>query len=363
MCGITGLVDRRRSHSPAALTSIVSAMAATLAHRGPDGRGAWIDPTTGVALGHTRLAIIDLSDAGHQPMCSGNGHFVITYNGEVYNAGELRRELQALGHGFRGHSDTEVIVEGCAAWGVRGCVERLIGMFAFATWDRRTRTLSLARDRLGIKPLYWGAFPHLFLFGSELKALRAHDGWSPEIDRDALASYIRHGYVPAPWSIYRGVHKLEAGSMLTVQPGGEPKVERYWDLQAFVAKHGGAPSQLSDDEAIAHLEALLRDAIRRRMVADVPLGAFLSGGIDSSTVVALMQTESNRPIHTFSIGFTEAQYDEAPYARAVAGHLGPTIPNSTSSPATRPRSSRDFPNGSTSRLAIPRRFQHIFWPP
>jgi asparagine synthase (glutamine-hydrolysing) len=297
-------------------------MADMLVHRGPDAGDVWLDPEAGLALGHRRLSIIDLSPAGAQPMVSSCGRFVISYNGEVYNAGELRPELEAAGRRFRGHSDTEAIVEGAAVWGVEATVERLIGMFAMALWDRQERALYLVRDRLGIKPLYWAEFDGRLLFGSELKALRANPGWAPELDRDAALSYLRFGYVPAPDTIYRRVYKLPAGTILQCSAGGQPVITPYWSLQDIARR--GQSERFSGDEGDAAdaLDALLRDAIRRRMVADVPLGAFLSGGIDSSTVVALMQAQSSRPVRTFSIGFHEQEYNEGENAAAVARHLG-----------------------------------------
>jgi asparagine synthase (glutamine-hydrolysing) len=316
MCGITGIVDPRAT--PDALARWAKAMADALAYRGPDSHDIWVDATGGFATGHRRLAIVDLTPTGAQPMHSACGRYVISYNGEVYNGPELAPELEARGIRFRGHSDTEVILEGCAAWGVRATCERLIGMFAFALWDRQERRLWLVRDRLGIKPVYWLQRGPLFLFGSELKALRVHDGWTPELDRDALAAYLRHVYVPAPHTIYRGVRKLEPGTILTVDANGV-RQERFWELLP-IATSGIV--ERSDAEAIEQLDALARDAVKRRMVADVPLGAFLSGGVDSSTVVALMQAQSNRPVRTFTIGFHEAAYDEASHAAAVAKHLG-----------------------------------------
>lgn len=300
----------------------VRAMAETIRHRGPDGDGAWYDPAAGIALGHRRLAIIDLSDAGAQPMVSADGRYVVTYNGEIYNFEALAKELEQTGHRFRGRSDTEVLVEACAAWGVERTVGKLIGMFAFALWDRQERRLVLARDRLGIKPLYWGRFGGLFLFGSELKALRAHPGWTAEIDRDALAAYFRFAYVPEPLGIYAGIQKLPPGTLLTVADGGEPEIVRYWDPRAVARDGASDPSRLTDNEAADALDTLLRDAVGRRMVADVPLGAFLSGGIDSSAVAALMQAQSTRRVRTFTIGFNEPGYDEAKHAKAVAAHLG-----------------------------------------
>ena len=249
---------------------------------------------------------------------------MLTYNGEIYNHAELRAELSASGRIFRGHSDTEVLVEACAAWGVEATVGKLVGMFAFAVWDRATRTLTLARDRIGLKPLFWGRFGELFLFASELKALRAHPGWTPEVDRRSLGAYMRWGHVPAEHCIYRGLHKLLSGQFLVLAPGREPRLSSYWD-PAQVAAHAQSDClQLGETEALCRLEVLLGDAVGRRMIADVPLGAFLSGGIDSSLIVALMQARSSRPVNTFAIGFQEKRYDEAAAARAVAKHLGTT---------------------------------------
>lgn len=322
MCGIAGLWERHRQSAPEALAASVAAMTETLVHRGPDAGDLWIDADAGLAIGHRRLSIVDLSAAGAQPMVSSCGRFVISYNGEIYNADELRPDLEAAGRRFRGYSDTEAIVEGAAVWGVEPTIKRLIGMFAMALWDRSERVLYLVRDRLGIKPLYWADIDGRLLFGSELKALRADRGWSPELDRDALAAYLRFGYVPAPHAIYRGVRKLLPGTILTIRPDRPPAIAAYWSLDE-VARHGqGARFAGDEDEAADALDALLRDAVGRRMVADVPLGAFLSGGIDSSTIVALMQAQSARPVRTFSIGFHEPGYDEGQNAAAVARHLG-----------------------------------------
>jgi asparagine synthase (glutamine-hydrolysing) len=322
MCGLAGFIDRTRRADAGTLRAQVTHMADRLRHRGPDDAASWVDAAAGVALGFRRLAIIDLSPAGRQPMVSADGRLVVAFNGEIYNFQEIRAELEALGRTFRGHSDTEAMLEGFAEWGVERTVERLIGMFAIALWDRRERTMTLVRDRLGIKPLYWASFGGLFVFGSELKALTAHPGWTPEVDRDALAAYLRYNYVPAPYSIYRGVHKLEPGRLLVLRPGAEPEIRTYWDMRA-VARAGRA-NRLDIDErdAIDRLDALLGDAVARRMVADVPLGAFLSGGIDSSTVAALMQAHSARPVRTYTIGFHERDHDESRYAKEVARHLG-----------------------------------------
>jgi asparagine synthase (glutamine-hydrolysing) len=321
MCGIAGLVlkDRLSGHD---LQNIVASMTATLVHRGPDDGAQWSDAEVGVSLGHRRLSIVDLSPTGKQPMVSRSGRTVIVYNGEVYNAPELRRELERRGCMFRGRSDTEVVLEACEVWGVCEAARRLVGMFAFAVWDRETRTLRLVRDRLGIKPLYWVAFRGSVAFGSELKALVACPGWARELDRDAIAAFMRHSYIPAPHTVYRSVQKLEPGFILTLEPGGEPVKTQYWDLSEVAVSGLANPLVATPDECVDQLESLLADAVKRRMVADVPLGAFLSGGIDSSTVVALMQAQSSRPVRTFSIGFHEEGYNEAEHAKAVARHLG-----------------------------------------
>jgi asparagine synthase (glutamine-hydrolysing) len=322
MCGIAGFVQTTSTGESGALDDLIRRMTDTMVARGPDSSGTWVDQGAGVALGHRRLAIRDLSPAGHQPMVSACGRYVIVYNGEVYSHEEMRVDLEHAGRRFRGTSDTEVMLEGCAEWGVERTAERLIGMFAFALYDRATRTLSLVRDRLGIKPLYWGAFDGLFLFGSELKPLRKHPGWRPVLDRDAVSAFMRHNYVPAPHSIYRGVRKLTPGTILTVVDG-VPGTERpFWSFDEVVTRGQQQRSRHTDRSATDGLDRLLDDAVRRRMIADVPLGALLSGGVDSSLVTALMQANSTRPIRTFSIGFAEQGFDEAPYAKAVAQHLG-----------------------------------------
>jgi asparagine synthase (glutamine-hydrolysing) len=322
MCGIAGIVDlSRRTHADV-MNATVSAMADTLRHRGPDDSGSWVAAEAGVALGHCRLAIVDLSPTGHQPMLSRCERYVLVYNGEIYNFEELRRELEERGHSFRGHSDTEVLLAACTEWGIDRAVRRLLGMFAFALWDRTARTLTLVRDRLGIKPLYWGRFGDIFLFGSELKALLRHPGWRPEIDRASLAAYVRHQYVPAPFSIYKGVHKLQPGHILSLHVDGRLADSCYWSLREVARASKDEGAHMAPGEAVAELERLLRDAVRRHMVADVPLGAFFSGGIDSSLIVALMQAQSTRPVRTYSVGFAEVEFDEAPYSKAIARHLG-----------------------------------------
>ena len=324
MCGLAGFFDPARRDDAEALRARAFRMADALHLRGPDDRGAWADPEAGIALGFRRLSIVDLSPEGHQPMHSAGGRFVLAFNGEVYNHRELRRELGG-GVTYRGHSDTEVMLAAFERWGVEAAVRRFVGMFAFALWDRRERTLTLARDRLGEKPLYYGRVGDSFLFGSELKALRAHPDFRGEVDRDALALYLRHGNFPAPHSVYRGVRKLPAGTLLTVsgdRPGADASPRPYWSAAEAAEAGLTDPFAGTESEAVDHLESLLRDSVRRQMVADVPLGAFLSGGVDSSTVVALMQAEGTRPTKTFTIGFEEDGFDEARYAREVATHLG-----------------------------------------
>jgi asparagine synthase (glutamine-hydrolysing) len=319
MCGIAGFwtpdgLDRDAEH-------VLSRMTGAIRHRGPDGEGRWCDPASGIALGHRRLAIIDLSREGHQPMVSADGRFVLIYNGEVYNFGELRRELEREGASFRGHSDTEVMLAAFVRWGPKAAVERFYGMFAFALWDRKERLLHLVRDRLGEKPLYYGWLGGTLLFGSELKALRAHPAWRAAIDREALTLFLRYGCVPAPHSIYEGIRKLMPATVLTMTAGGNTEETQYWSARRMV-EEGLAHPVADEEEALEELDVLLRGTISREMVADVPLGAFLSGGIDSSTIVALMQAESTLRVRTFTIGFHERAYDEAAQARMVAGHLG-----------------------------------------
>ncbi len=323
MCGIVGYFYNTKRALQPEMNSCIQKMAASLRHRGPDDAGEYVDTENSIALAHRRLSILDLSPAGHQPMTSNDRRHVIVYNGEIYNYNELRSDLEQTGTKFRSNTDTEVILEACAAWGIEQTLARLTGMFAFALWDRKKLCLYLARDRLGIKPLYWGSFDGLFLFGSELKALHAHPGWKPEVDRNALSSFMRFSYVPSPFSIYHGIHKLEPGCFLRVNSATtEPQIHRYWDMRHVAVFGQQNQLDISDEEAIFELEAILGDAVRRRMVADVPLGAFLSGGVDSSAVVALMQANSNSPIQTFSIGFNDKKYDEAVHAKAVAKYLG-----------------------------------------
>ena len=325
MCGITGFFDTSKNTDQASFQAIIAHMMGTIRHRGPDDEGEWLDAQSGITLGFRRLSILDLSPTGHQPMLSADDRYVIVFNGEIYNFNQLRTELAGLGHAFRGHSDTEIVLASICQWGILETVQRCNGMFAFALWDRREHHLTLVRDRLGIKPLYYGWAGSVFLFGSELKALKAHPAFPAEIDRGALALYLRYNYIPAPYTIYSGFRKLMPGTLLTLtgnRPGELPEPEPYWSAR-HVAESGLAhPFEGSDQAAVGELDALLRESIRDRMIADVPLGAFLSGGIDSSTVVALMQVQSSRPIQTFTIGFKESGYDEAVHARGIAHHLG-----------------------------------------
>jgi asparagine synthase (glutamine-hydrolysing) len=328
MCGLSGVfsldpsrVEGRRVELERMLDTIVS--------RGPDASGVWLDPERGIALGHRRLSIIDLSPAGAQPMQSACGRYVIAFNGEIYNHAEIRSGVESSGPiQWRGHSDTESLLAGFSTWGIAETVRRSIGMFAFAVWDRKDRKLTLGRDRLGEKPLYFGwqgrGGDRVFLFGSELKALKAHPAFDGGIDRDALCLLMRHNYIPAPRSIYQGISKLSPGCLLELSQGlTQPKTIQYWSPETAIHPPG-VRSHVGRDatESVDELERLLKSAVKQQMVADVPLGAFLSGGIDSSTVVALMQAQSDRPVRTFSIGFNEEGYNEAVHAKAVAAHLG-----------------------------------------
>src|SRR5574341_486311 len=325
MCGIAGFLDLKKEMSAEHMQSIVQAMADTIQHRGPDDGGIWYDSKSGVALGSRRLAVIDLSPLGHQPMFSASKRYAIVYNGEIYNYQALREELAGLGHTYQGSSDTEVMLAAFCEWGIRQAVEKFNGMFAFAVWDQVEQTLYLARDRMGEKPLYYGWLNGHDLFGSELKALQKHPAFTPEINREALVLYLRYAYIPAPYSIYQGIYKLPPATLLTLRLDDPPRSnqpEVYWPAKQIAEQGFSHPFTGSEKEILTDLDALLRDAVKRRMIADVPLGAFLSGGIDSSTIVALMQAQSDRPVRTFTIGFHEAGYDEAKHAWVVARHLG-----------------------------------------
>lgn len=320
MCGIAGFIDRTMS-DPERVSSL---MADALAHRGPDDHGVWIDRGCGVSLVHRRLSILDLSPAGHQPMRSPSDRFVIAFNGEIYNHLSIRRELEnaRLAPTWRGRSDTETLLAAIEAWGLRSALQRCLGMFALALWDSDKRQLSLARDRCGEKPLYYARHGTSFIFGSELKALRVHPGFRERVNQGVLGLYLRHNYVPDPHCIYDDTWKVPAGCILQIDvEGSSREMSAYWSASQAIEESRANPYQGGPEAAVQDLERILGDAIQGQMVADVPLGAFLSGGIDSSAVVALMQARSTRPVRTFTIGFAEPGYDESGYARAVAAHL------------------------------------------
>ena len=325
MCGFVGFLGLGPWARDETAPVLLSSMADTIAHRGPDSEGYWHDAVNGIFLGHRRLAVVDLSPAGAQPMQSMCGRYVLVFNGEVYNHLDLRKELADFY--WRGNSDTETLLAGISSWGLQDTLQRCSGMFAIALWDKQKHNLTLARDRVGEKPLYFGwqgqGQNSCFLFGSDLAALRTHPAFAAEVNRDALALYMRSSTIPAPYTIYQGIHKLTPGCFLTVSLAErEPKITPYWSLRQVVEQGVAHPFVGTDAEVVDALEALLKNAVRQQMLADVPLGAFLSGGIDSSTVVALMQAQSNRPVRTFTIGFSEASYNEAVHAKAVARHLG-----------------------------------------
>jgi asparagine synthase (glutamine-hydrolysing) len=342
MCGFVGFLDRSETTSAETLAEVVGRMNDTLYHRGPDDGGIWTDPRSCVALGHRRLSILDLSAAGHQPMMSRSGRYVVAFNGEIYNHLDIRRELdsgaeaadhplfdrphagqEGAGTGWRGHSDTETLLAAVEAFGVGEALKKFVGMYAFALWDRHDKVLYLARDRMGEKPLYYGWQGDVLLFGSELKAFKRHPAFRAEIDRDALSSYLRYCYIPGPRTIYQGIRKLPAGTYLAL---GLHRYDNhpvsYWDVRDAALRGQMQPFTGSDAEAVEAMDKLLREAVAGQMVADVPLGAFLSGGFDSTTVVALMQAQSSRPVKTFTIGFNEQEFNEAEHAKAVARHLG-----------------------------------------
>lgn len=321
MCGVTGFLQKPSFNE--LLRTTVHDMVDQLGHRGPDDHGVWVDSDAGIALGHSRLSIVDVSQEGHQPMMSASGRYIISYNGEVYNFIELRGELDRYGHQFRGNSDTEVMLAAVEQWGLNAALDRFVGMFAIALWDRKQRTLSLVRDRLGIKPMYYGWSHGNFIFGSELKAIKRHPDFDAEIDRNALTMFFRHNYVPSPWCIYQGFHKLPPASILTVDsPESNPSPVEYWNFKT-VAEEGSQNNFIgSDEDAVDELDRILQQSVKDHMVSDVPIGAFLSGGIDSSTVVGLMQRHSTNAVKTFSIGFAEESHNEAEQAKKVAHHLG-----------------------------------------
>lgn len=322
MCGFSGFLDASSILPATNWQAMLERMGDAITHRGPDDKGVWLDVNAGVGLTHRRLSILDLSPTGHQPMASDSGRYVIAFNGEIYNHLDLRLKLGE--RAWRGHSDTETLLAAFEIWGIEQTLQRTVGMFGIALWDRNTRILTLARDRLGEKPLYYGWQEGVFLFGSELKALKQHPSFAGEIDRNSLALYLSYCYIPTPRSIYRGIHKLTPGTFLQVGVDDRklPEPVKFWSLKDVAERGQSEPFQGDDAEAVSALEGKLLDAVQLQQIADVPLGAFLSGGIDSSAIVALMQAQSTRPVRTFTIGFQEAGYNEAEHAKAVAHHLG-----------------------------------------
>jgi asparagine synthase (glutamine-hydrolysing) len=338
MCGFAGVLGNAKVSD-----ELLRAMAFVIHHRGPDDQGVWRDTAAGIGLSHARLSILDLSSAGHQPMMSASGRYVIVFNGEIYNHSLLRTDMEksCAATDWRGHSDTETLLAGFDVWGIEATIQKTVGMFAFAVWDKEERTLTLARDRIGEKPLYYGWNRGVFLFASELKALRAYPCFDSEINRDTLTLLLRHNYIPAPHSIYRGIFKLWPGTMLTIGKGNHRScpwdintppfdlfqgngisLRPYWTLRNVVEQGQAHPFNGTESEAVGELEHLLTAAVLSQQIADVPLGAFLSGGVDSSAIVALMQAHSARPVKTFTIGFHEDDYNEARFAKDVARHLG-----------------------------------------
>ena len=322
MCGFSGFLDPACGLGADELARIARQMAQQLQTRGPDDEGEWVDERVGIGMGFRRLSILDLSAAGHQPMASASGNYVILFNGEIYSAPELRAELEKRRYRFRGHSDTEVLLAAFDEWGISRTLPRLVGMFAIAVWDVGARKLRLIRDRMGIKPLYWGRVNGVLFFGSQPKAFFPHPRWSAQIDTNGLTGYFRFGYVPDGGSIYRGIEQVEPGTVIELDTGGNARIERYWDL-ADVARRGMANGLNGGDaEQEAELLELLKTSVKMRLLSDVPVGAFLSGGIDSSLIVALMQELGNSRVRTFSIGSDVQEFDEADHARRIANHLG-----------------------------------------
>lgn len=321
MCGFSGFYTAKQLFGD--VSPLLQCMGSAIFNRGPDSYGVWYDSQFGIGFVHRRLAIVDLSDAGHQPMESLSGRYVLAYNGEVYNHQELRRELEQISNRqWRGHSDTETLLAAIEQWGFKVTLQKATGMFAMALWDNQARRLQLARDRFGEKPLYYGWQKESFLFGSQLSALRAHPAFSPEINRDAIALLLRHNYIPAPYSIYNQIFKLLPGTILTVNSDKHLQIESYWSVRDAMTQAASKLDNTPADQQIDSLEQTLKQAVAGQMMADVPLGAFLSGGVDSSIIVALMQAQSNKPVKTFSIGFDDPRFNEAEFAKAVANHLG-----------------------------------------
>ena len=329
MCGITGVITMQKENGLTTtdeLYQTINKMTDTLIHRGPDGRGIWIDQELGIALGHRRLSIIDLTAEGHQPMKSRNERYMVVFNGEIYNYESIKKELviQDSSLRFRGNSDTEVMLAAFEIWGIKRSVEKFIGIFAFALWDKKERKLYLGRDRVGEKPLYYGWVGKNFVFASELKAICQYPSFKKEIDRNAVALYVRHNYIPAPYTIYQNIKKLEPGKILCLDYYNQNiEFNTFWSIKKVVENGLINPFKQSEQDLIEQLNDLLLSAVKQQMItSDVPVGAFLSGGIDSSTIVALMQAQSSKPIRTFSIGFNEDKYNEAHHAKLVAQHLG-----------------------------------------
>ncbi len=318
MCGITGFWEFKQRHTTGEESSIAQNMATLIESRGPDGCGVWGEE--GLALAHRRLAIIDLTPTGHQPMISASGRHVMTYNGEVYNFAEIQEDLVRKGASFKGTSDTEVMLAAIEHYGLEAAVQKFVGMFAFALWDKQDKALYLVRDRVGVKPLYWGLHRGVFFFGSQLKSFRGHPAFNPSLDLNSLGLYFRYNYVPAPHTIFEDFQKLKPGHILRIDAAGKIDIHPYWELSKVIKTRPSREEPLAELEK--DLEDLLKDAVQKRMIADVPLGCFLSGGTDSSLVAALMQAGSRQPIKTFSIGFTEDAYNEAPFAKKIAAHLG-----------------------------------------
>lgn len=322
MCGLTGFWDPSARFEKANAIELLSTMAESIKSRGPDGQGEWYDQSTGLGLAHRRLAIVDLSSAGHQPMHSYSERSVIAYNGEIYNSNDIRRELKSVGIRFHGNSDTEVLLEGCEYWGVEVMIKKCIGMFAFAFWDRKLRRLTLVRDRLGVKPLYWGKCNGIWFFSSQPKSIIANPNFDVNVNRNVMARFVQHAYIASPDSIYQNLEQLRPGHLVHIEANGDISVNRYWNLPAIATAKVKKGTTATYSQLVDELETLLSDSVERRMVSDVPLGAFLSGGIDSSVIAALMQANSNQKIRTFSIGFHEQGFNEAKYAAEVARYIG-----------------------------------------
>lgn len=325
MCGLAGILDLSRSADAAALIREVSQMARTLVHRGPDDEHTWCDADAGIGFGFQRLSILDLSGQGKQPMASADGRWVMVFNGEIYNHQDLREDLAATGCSFRGTSDTEILLEAVAKWGLENTLGKLNGMFAIALWDRENRALHLIRDRMGVKPLYWGKFGASVVFASELKALRKSDRWTPKLDNAAENAFLKLGYVPAPLTIYDGISKLLPGHGLTIDDGGNVHDWSYWSLSKTI--QSSKRNLISAQDTTVTFKECFENAVKCRASADVPVGAFLSGGFDSTAVVAALVATGHPDVETFSIGFDDPKYDESGYAEAVAKHLG--VPHAT----------------------------------